>query len=368
MPHNKDSHDAIPPNNLHHHILDNLKTAILLIEPNLTVSYINPTTESLLTISDQHIHKKAITTLFHEEEDTVVKLLDAINNHETYTKHETILTLHSNEEITVDYAITPITDTHHTSLIIELQPLNRLLHISQEENLLTSQQNNKTLLHDITHEIKNPLNDLRGTTQLLTRELDDPRLHDYTNIIIEETNHLRNLMDNMLSPNKIPDQKPTNIHEVLERVQQLIEVESSNNMRIIRNYNPNIPDITNDQKQLIQAMLNIIRNALQALNQSPPKHETPNITLHTHTLRQFTIRSHHHHLIYHVDIINNKPNIPPNITQSIFLPMINNHANNSELKLSISQSILNHHQDLIKCHNEPNQTKFSLFIPIKHEQ
>ena len=368
MPHNEDSRDAMPPNNLHHHILDNLKTAILLVEPNLTVSYINPAAESLLAVSDQRIHGEAITTLFHEEEDTVVKLLDAINNREAYTKRETVLTLRSGEEITVDYAVTPIVDTRRTSLIIELQPLDRLLRISWEEGLLTSQQSSKALLRGIAHEIKNPLGGLRGAAQLLARELDDPRLHDYTNIIIEEADRLRNLVDNMLGPNKVPDQKPTNIHEVLERVRQLIEVESSGNVRIIRDYDPSIPDITGDREQLIQAVLNIMRNALQALNQSPPEHETPSITLRTRTLRQFTIGSHRHRLVCRVDIIDNGPGIPPDIAQSIFLPMISGRADGSGLGLSISQSILNHHQGLIECRSEPGRTEFSLFIPVEHEQ
>lgn len=367
MNHNEDSGEPMPPANLHHHILDNLKTAILLVEPNLTVSYINPAAESLLAVSDQRIHGEAITHLFHEDEDTVVKLLDAINNREAFTKRETVLTLRSGDEITVDYAVTPIVEHPRTSLIIELQPLDRLLRISREEGLLSSQQNSKALLRGIAHEVKNPLGGLRGAAQLLARELDDPRLHDYTNIIIEEADRLRNLVDNMLGPNKMPNQLPTNIHEVLERVRQLVEVEGGEELSIVRDYDPSIPDIIGDREQLIQAVLNIVRNALQALKQSPPE-DGAQITLRSRTLRQFTIGSHRHRLVCRVDIIDNGPGIPEDLAPSIFLPMISGRADGSGLGLSISQSILNHHQGLIECHSEPGRTEFSLFIPVEQNR
>ncbi|WP_372865253.1 nitrogen regulation protein NR(II) [Spongiibacter sp.] len=357
----------MPPNSLHHHILDNLKTAILLVEPNLTVSYINPAAESLLAVSDQRIHGEAITHLFHEKEDTVVKLLDSLNNREAYTKRETVLTLRSGDEITVDYAVTPIVEQQRTSLIIELQPLDRLLRISREEGLLSSQQNSKALLRGIAHEVKNPLGGLRGAAQLLARELNSPRLHDYTNIIIEEADRLRNLVDNMLGPNKMPEMRPTNIHEVLERVRQLVEAESDGNLTLIRDYDPSIPDLCADREQLIQAVLNVVRNAQQALDQSPPENGAT-ITLRSRTLRQFTIGSRRHRLVCRVDVIDNGPGIPKDLEPSIFLPMISGRADGSGLGLSISQSILNHHQGLIECHSEPGHTEFSLFIPVEQNR
>lgn len=224
MPHNEDSRDAMPPNNLHHHILDNLKTAILLVEPNLTVSYINPAAESLLAVSDQRIHGEAITTLFHEEEDTVVKLLDAINNREAYTKRETVLTLRSGEEITVDYAVTPIVDTRRTSLIIELQPLDRLLRISREEGLLTSQQSSKALLRGIAHEIKNPLNFINnfGTLnadlvseglELLARHADDLKA--------EWVDHLKDVLHDLGENGKLIDKHGRKANHIVQSMMML---------------------------------------------------------------------------------------------------------------------------------------------------
>jgi two-component system nitrogen regulation sensor histidine kinase GlnL len=355
----------MPPINIYHQILDNLKTAILLVEPNLTVNYINPAAESLLAVSDQRIHGEAVTKLFHEREDTLVKLLDAINNCEAYTKRETVLTLRSGTEITVDYAVTPVTENRRTSLIIELQPLDRLIRISREEGLLSSQQNSQALIRGIAHEVKNPLGGLRGAAQLLARELNDPKLHDYTNIIIEEADRLRNLVDTMLGPHRVPEKQKTNIHEVLERVRQLVEAENEGNIHIIRDYDPSIPDILGDREQLIQAFLNVVRNAQQALRQESAS-DRPTIIIRTRTIRQLTIGSKRHRLVCSTDIIDNGPGIPAGLRASIFLPMVSGRAQGTGLGLSIAQSILYQHKGLIECSSEPGNTVFSLHIPVEH--
>lgn len=354
------------PNTIHHQILDNLKTAILLVEPDLTVSYINPAAEALLAVSDQRIHGEAVTTLFHEQDGTVEKLHDAIKNCSAYTKRATVLALRSGGEITVDYAVTAVHDDNHTSLIIELQPLDRLLRISREESLLSSQQNSQALIRGIAHEVKNPLGGLRGAAQLLARELDDARLHDYTNIIIEEADRLSNLVDTMLGPHKLPEKQDTNIHEVLERVRNLIEAECGDSINIIRDYDPSIPPLLADREQLIQAFLNILRNATQALRQTNGPAQ-PQITIRSRSLRQFTIGNHRHRLVCHIDIIDNGPGIPEDISSSIFLPMVSGRADGTGLGLSISQSILNRHNGLIECHSEPGNTVFSLFIPLEQD-
>lgn len=352
------------PAALHHLILDNLTTAIVLVEANLTVSYINPAAESLLEVSGHRVLGETVTQLFHEQDDNLVNLLDALNNDSAYTKRETVLSLPGNRHITVDYAVTPVTEAGKRSLIIELQPLDRMLRISREEGLISSQENTRALIRGIAHEVKNPLGGLRGAAQLLARELPDDRLCDYTNIIIEEADRLRNLVDTMLGPNKEPQLQPTNIHEVLERVRHLAEAECHGSVRIIRDYDPSIPDLLIDREQLIQATLNIVRNAIEALRGNGDI-ENPQITLRTRTLRQFTIGSHRHRLVCKVDIIDNGPGISPAVQDAIFLPMVSGRPEGTGLGLSISQSIINRHHGLIECVSEPGHTEFSLHIPLE---
>lgn len=351
---------------LHTRILDNLKTAILLVESDLKVGYINSAAEALLEVSGSRMLGEPITSLFLEQGDTAAGLREAIRAGSAYTKRETVLTLISGQQITVDYAVSPVLqDNGRTSLVLEIQPLDRMLRISREEGILSSQQNTRALVRGLAHEIKNPLGGLRGAAQLLARELPNNALKDYTNIIIEEADRLRNLVDQMLGPHKVPDKKPLNLHEAVERVRQLLEAETHGKIRFVRDYDPSIPDLLGDKEQLIQAVLNIVRNAVEALTGMATPPSRPTILLRTRTLRQFTIGTQRHRLVARVDVIDNGPGVPADLLETIFLPMVSGRSDGTGLGLSISQSIINRHSGLIECHSQPGNTTFSLYIPLE---
>ena len=351
------------PDKLHTDILDNLQTAILQVDTDLSVSYINTAAQALLDVSGNRILGMPIGQLFTEINNDQASLLDTINNISAFTKREAHLLLSNGQTITVDCAVSPIIEHDvTTSLIIEIQPLDRLLRISREEGLLSSQQNSQTLIRGLAHEIKNPLGGLRGAAQLLAKELPSEDLKDYTNIIIEEADRLSNLVDSMLGSNKLLDLQALNIHEVLERVKSLVDAETAGQIRIARDYDPSIPEVEGDKERLIQAMLNIVRNAMQALMGEPGPDSV--ITLRTRTFRQFTIGTHCHRLVCRIDITDNGPGIAKEIRETIFLPMVSGHADGTGLGLSIAQSIINHHHGLIECSSEPGNTTFSIFIPL----
>ena len=251
------------------------------------------------------------------------------------------------------------------ALVLEIQPLDRMLRISREEGIFSSQQNTRALVRGLAHEIKNPLGGLRGAAQLLARELPDIALKDYTNIIIEEADRLRNLVDQMLGPHKVPEKKPLNVHEVVERVRHLLEAETQGQIHFVRDYDPSIPDLLGDKEQLIQAVLNIVRNAVEAMNGMAQKPPRPTILLRTRSLRQFTIGTQRHRLVAKIDIIDNGPGVPPDLLETIFLPMVSGRSDGTGLGLSISQSIINRHNGLIECHSQPGNTTFSLYIPLE---
>lgn len=356
------------PENLHTQILDNLKTAILLVEADLRVSYLNPAAEALLETSRSRALGEPITQLFSEPGDTAAGLREAVRGGAAFTKRETPLTLPNGQLITVDYAVTPVPEPgQRISLILELQPLDRLLRISRDEGILSSQENTRALVRGLAHEIKNPLGGLRGAAQLLARELPDSGLKDYTNIIIEEADRLRNLVDRMLGPHKVPDRKPLNIHEVVERVRQLLEVEMHGQIEFVRDYDPSLPDLRGDKEQLIQAVLNVARNAVEAIQRASPPIRFPRIRFRTRALRQFTIGTQRHRLVVRIEIADNGPGVPAKLAEMIFLPMVSGRPDGTGLGLSIAQSIINHHNGLIECSSQPGNTVFSLYIPVEQK-
>ena len=348
---------------LHRLLLDNLTTATILLNAELRLEYMNPAAEMLLAVSGQRSHGQFISELFTETPEALSSLRQAVEHGHPFTKREAMLTSLSGQTINVDYAVTPILNRGQTLLLLEVHPRDRLLRITKEEAQLSQQETAKMLVRGLAHEIKNPLGGIRGAAQLLSRELPDDGLRDYTNVIIEEADRLRNLVDRMLGSNKLPSLSMTNIHEVLERVASLIEAEAQGSITLARDYDPSIPDLLMDREQLIQAVLNIMRNALQALA-SQHNLGLGRISLRTRTLRQFTIAHVRHRLVVKVEIIDNGPGIAPELQGTIFYPMVSGRPDGTGLGLAIAQNIISQHQGLIECESHPGHTVFSIFLPL----
>jgi len=349
---------------LHRLLLDNLTTATLLLDDGLHLEYMNPAAEMLLAVSGQRFHGQFVSELFSESPEALASLRQAVLLAHPFTKREAVLTTQSGQVLTVDYAVTPVLNRMQAYLLLEILPRDRLLRITKEEAQLSKQETTKMLVRGLAHEIKNPLGGIRGAAQLLARELHEAGLKDYTDVIIEEADRLRNLVDRMLGSNKLPSLSQTNIHEVLERVCQLVDMETQGGIRLIRDYDPSIPDVLIDREQMIQAVLNIVRNAMQALAASAPQ-LNGQITLRSRALRQFTIGHTRHRLVCQVEIIDNGPGITPELQDTIFYPMVSGRADGTGLGLAITQNIISQHQGLIECESHPGHTVFTLSLPLE---
>ena len=349
---------------LHRLLLDNLTTATLLLNSQLCLEYMNPAAEMLLAVSGQRSHGQFISDLFTESPEALSSLRQAVEQAHPFNKREAVLTSVTGQTLTVDYAVTPLFSMGETLLLLEVHPRDRLLRITKEEAQLSKQETTKLLVRGLAHEIKNPLGGIRGAAQLLSRELPNEELKDYTNVIIEEADRLRNLVDRMLGSNKLPSLAMTNIHEVLERVSSLVAAETQGGITLVRDYDPSIPDVLIDREQMIQAVLNIVRNAMQALG-AQNELRLGRITLRTRTLRQFTIGHVRHRLVAKVEIIDNGPGIPTELQDTIFYPMVSGRADGTGLGLAITQNIISQHQGLIECESHPGHTVFSIFLPLE---
>ncbi|MCE0778335.1 nitrogen regulation protein NR(II) [Pseudomonas sp. NMI542_15] len=348
----------------HRLLLDNLTTATLLLNAELRLEYMNPAAEMLLAVSGQRSHGQFISELFTESAEALSSLRQAVEQAHPFTKREAQLTSLTGQTITVDYAVTPILNLGQTLLLLEVHPRDRLLRITKEEAQLSKQETTKMLVRGLAHEIKNPLGGIRGAAQLLARELPEEGLRDYTNVIIEEADRLRNLVDRMLGSNKLPSLAMTNIHEVLERVCSLVDAESQGCITLVRDYDPSLPDVLIDREQMIQAVLNIVRNAMQAIS-SQNELRLGRITLRSRALRQFTIGHVRHRLVARVEIIDNGPGIPPELQDTLFYPMVSGRPDGTGLGLAITQNIISQHQGLIECESHAGHTAFSIYLPLE---
>ena len=340
-------------------ILDHINEAILLFDGDLQLSYINPAGEMLFADSAKHLIGTPAQKLFKTPQTLLFDdLLHRLNSHEPLVDRELILE-RVNQTITVNLSATPLQENGiFSEILIELQQVDRHLRITKEEQLLAQQNTSRMLVRGLAHEIKNPLGGLRGAAQLLDLELQDPELKEYTQIIIAESDRLQDLMDKMLGPNKPAHKSPLNIHEVLERVRQLVSVEANSHIQLSTDYDPSIPELFADKNQLIQALLNIVRNAVQAISGEGK------IIIKTRIQRHMTIGRKHHKLVAKIDVIDNGPGIKTELMGRIFYPMITGRAEGTGLGLSIAQSLINQHNGLIECESEPGHTVFSIYLPI----
>ncbi len=340
-------------------VLDTLHSVVLLFDRNLRLRYINPAGEMLFAVSAPRLLGLPLVELLHIDAPMLNALQEVLTTGHPITKHEQKLLLLAQQEITVDMIVTALhNDQAEKELMVEMNRLDRLLRITRDESLVAQQKATRELLRGLAHEVKNPLGGLRGAAQLLEKELHDESLKDYTRVIIEEADRLQNLVNRILGPNSMPRKKAVNIIEVLERVRSLVLAEKHTAIQIQRDYDPSIPDVTADPDQLIQAILNIVRNACQAMN------DKGEIRIRTRILRKYTIGQESHRLAANIQIIDNGPGVPENIKEQIFFPMITGRADGTGLGLSIAQTLIQQHGGLIECDSKPGETIFSIILPI----
>lgn len=347
----------------HKQTLENLSISVILLDTQLRIDYMNPAAEMLLEATAKRLSQCSVEQWLTSDPDELAVLKASIASGHPYTRREAKLLTMNGHELTVDYSVNPLPLNDTPMLLIEIQARDRLLRIEREEELLSHHAATRNLVRGLAHEIKNPLGGIRGAAQLLERELGDEALHEYTHVIIEEVDRLRNLVDRLLGSHKLPKREQVNIHGVLERVCALVNAECAGQIELKRDYDPSIPEFTGDSERIIQAVLNVVRNAMQALQEN--EIQSPEILLRTRAKRQVTVGSERYRLVCCLDIIDNGPGIPTDILSTVFYPMISGRADGSGLGLSIAQSIMNQHHGLIECSSEPGCTRFSLNIPLE---
>lgn len=344
---------------LQQRILESLNSAVLLFDESMRLKYVNPAAETLFSVSARHLLNQPYQALIQESADLQFQLEEAFQSGRPFTRHEVSLDLGNDNHVMVDFTAVPLIEPGYaTEILVELHSVDRLLRISREENQLAQQEATQKILRGLAHEIKNPLGGLRGAAQLLERQLDSEDLKEYTQVIIDEADRLQKLVNRILGPNNLPNKRSINIHHVLEHIRSLLLAEGKSNVSIVRDYDPSIPELQADPDQLIQAFLNITRNAYQALD------EEGTITLRTRIERKYTLGKRRYDLVARIEIIDNGPGIPEDILDKIFFPMVTGRAEGTGLGLSIAQSLIQQHDGLIEVISVPGGTVFTVLLPI----
>ncbi|WOE31883.1 MULTISPECIES: nitrogen regulation protein NR(II) [unclassified Acinetobacter] len=353
----------------HRLLVDNLSIAILLVDSQLNIFYLNSSCEALFDISLLRASGTPVLNLLKvpsDEFNTEEALKNTLSTGQPYTRRDATINVNF-KDIHVDYSVSLLNYNrpYHPLLLIELNPIDRMLKISKEENLMQQHQIARQLIRGVAHEIKNPLGGIRGATQLLARSLNDPQYAEFTDIIINEVDRLRNLADTMLGSRQLPSYQPVNVHEPLERVRSLIVNQTKKRVKIIRDYDLSLPEVNADRDQLIQVMLNISVNAIQAMMEHPDFYSShqPELILRTRIQRLVTINGALNRSAVRIDIEDNGPGVAEEILESIFYPLVTSRAKGTGLGLSIAQNIMHQHNGMVECQSVSGKTVFSLYLP-----
>lgn len=346
-------------------MLDALSTGLMVLDAQLCVVYANVGAQDLLGLSLNQSRGHPISELFAGAQALSELLRRSLLHAQICAEHEFALipislTQAARPPVIVDITVTPlegqVTGTH---LLLELVDARARQRIARETELLSRVDGNRLMVRQLAHEIKNPLGGLRGAAQLLERELQAAGLKEYTTVIIREADRLRALVDTMLGPAGPPRKQLLNIHEICEHVYQLLRSEAPPGVQIERDYDPSVPDGSFDRDELVQALLNVGRNALQALGRHGQ------LLLRTRTLSNLSIGHARHRLVACVQVEDNGPGVPEQLHNTLFLPLVTAKAEGTGLGLSVAQDMVARHGGIIEFESRPGQTVFSLLLPLE---
>ncbi|MDM4766077.1 nitrogen regulation protein NR(II) [Pelomonas sp. SE-A7] len=352
--------------------LDILATMVVVVQPDGQCLFANAAFENVMRLSRRAVMQGNLYDWLVDATRLRETVLSVSRNNYSSSRFDALLRrnpLHQqrNEEPLPVHVIVSQVEGQ-PQVMVELLENEQQARQDREERTLDQVQATKELVRNLAHEIKNPLGGIRGAAQLLAMELQGTELWDelaeYTQVIVHEADRLQSLVDRLLAPHRraqvVVD---VNIHEVCERVRALVLAEFPRGLAIVRDYDTSLPDFRGDREQLIQALLNIVQNAAQALQPRIMAGDA-RITLRTRVARQVTIGKQRWRLALELHVEDNGPGIPAEIRDRIFFPLVSGRDGGSGLGLTLAQTIAQQHQGMIDCESEPGRTDFRMTLPL----
>ncbi|MFK7885555.1 MAG: nitrogen regulation protein NR(II) [Gammaproteobacteria bacterium] len=336
-------------------VLDALAAGVVLLDATLCIETANAAAERLLRTTRAQLAGRALHSALRDADALHALCQRAGEENRTVVLRE--FAIHPanslNPTVTVDVYASPHT---HGRVLLEILDNELQVQIERENRLREQRGIGRTIARQLAHEIKNPLGGLRGAAQLLAKRLGTRELTDFTDVIIRESDRLVALVDTMLGPTGPTNYSIVNVHQLLQHVATLVQAEAGDELRIVEDYDPSLPDIRLDQDQIIQAFLNVVRNALQAIDGEGT------ITLRTRAVTGFTIAEKRHSLVVRIDIMDSGPGIDPTVRDRMFLPLVTHRPQGTGLGLPVAQDLVSRHGGLINVTSD-TPTVFSLYLP-----
>jgi two-component system, NtrC family, nitrogen regulation sensor histidine kinase GlnL len=345
-------------------LLDTLSTGVVVLDAQLRLRYANVSAQGLMAVSLRHASGKPFADLFYDSQPLKAVLQRSLAGQEICTQHELQIkpvgTASQREACVVDLVVAPLESSDQQPLLLlELIDVAARQRLSRDRDLLAEMDASRLMIRQLAHEVKNPLGGLRGAAQLLEKELDSPALREYTTVIINEADRLAALVDSMVGSARPARKEQLNIHEVCEHVLHLLRAEAPAGVVIDRDYDPSLPDGVVDRHQMVQALLNIARNALQAVGTGG------HITLRTRARSAMDAIHTRRRLVAVIEVEDNGPGVPLHLMKTLFMPLVTGRNNGTGLGLAVAQDLVMRHGGIVEFTSEAGRTVFSLLLPLE---
>lgn len=335
-------------------------TAMLLLDKNLVIKYLNPAAEAILVKSLNSLYNQSIEDILRTTSIKKERFIQLLSTGQEFNDGDVSIQFMDQAQITIDLTASSIEFNNEPHILLEFKQIDHQKQISAEAFQQQQWESARDLIRGLAHEIKNPLGGLRGAAQLLDNDLSGEQ-KEYTAMIIEQADRLTNLVDRLLGPNQLPKITTQNIHVVLEKVIQLVNFNNPKGITLKRDYDPSIPDIEFDEDKIQQAILNIVNNAIQAIGSNNT------ILLKTRVASNQVINGKRVKLGVQISIIDDGPGIPEHIQGTLFYPMVSGRSDGTGLGLSICQTLIHQHHGKLLCTSQPGKTEFTILLPIHGE-
>lgn len=342
-------------------ILDALSTSVLIVDRDrAALHYLNVAAETLLGVSRNQARGRLLSELLVDASALLAVIALAADTWRPFSRRELALRpIYGDGERIVDCTVAPYEESGVPSaVLIEISDTTQHQRITRENALLTQIGGSRAMIRQLAHEIKNPLGGLRGAAQLLARQLPDASMREYTSVIIGEADRLAALVDTLLGPGHAPRKELVNIHELLQHVGHLLAADAPPGVSIERDYDPSLPPLSLDRHQIIQAMLNLGRNALQALG------DRGRIVLRTRALTNVNIGARRHRVVASVQFEDDGPGVPEHLRDTLFYPLVTGRSAGTGLGLAVAQDLVSRHDGLIEFDSRPGLTRFTILLPF----
>jgi two-component system nitrogen regulation sensor histidine kinase GlnL len=346
------------------HVLDGLATCVVWLDGDGTVLHLNEPAEDLLGVSRTSANGRTFKGLLRHNDELDALIDRARSASAQYSRRE--LPFDGNAgapQRFVDVTVSPFDQPGRPGgVLVEMTDVTQHQRILRENALIAQQGGSRAMVRQLAHEIKNPLGGLRGAAQLLERELKDRALHEYTSVIIAEADRLAGLVDALVGPGQPPRKELVNIHELVQHIGHLLAAEAPTGVVIERDYDPSLPRLRLDRNQIIQSLLNLGRNAVQAVG------SRGRIVLRTRAVTNASIGTRRYRLVTSIEVEDDGPGVPVELKDTVFYPLVTGRPDGSGLGLAVAQDLVARHDGLIEFDSRPGHTVFTILLPLDNHE